>query len=150
MSCSVYVTYLHSTQNISLERRFLINLDSCRSTFNPAHIYTGHWSYISKREYIFLIYAACVYHYNVRNFVRKMCYLMRPYLLPLWKKGHIISSQCKLGTVDALVSRWLLLILISRGQRSRWNCWSLKNCCTLNISWHNAWKFQNLVQWMHL
>ena len=85
------------------------------------------------------------------------------YYVPLWKKGHIVlhllvgQSVCRfvyrpsdvhsisfylctwmiLNLVQwmPLESRWLGLILRSRGQRSRSKCWSWKKCCALNISW---------------
>ena len=49
-----------------------------------------------------------------------------------------------------LSNRWPLLIFKLHGQRSRTNCWSLKNVfCSIYINFFYG-KFSNLVQWMTL
>ena len=79
---------------------------------------------------------------------------------PIKKRGHFVLhlSVSRSVSLDPfarklpnlvllmpLKSRWPLSMFKSHGQRSRSNCWSLKKCCLLNISW-----FLNLVQWLPL
>ena len=66
LSCIVYCLLSHYKNR-------KITIVSLIDSFNHAHtLYI-----LSVREYIFLIYAACVYQYNKRNVVRKICTQMR-------------------------------------------------------------------------